>query len=133
MRAHLEQKGVPSGPAEAAVDRMMQDGYLDDARFALMFVDDRRQLDGWGADRIRRALAGRGVDRDQIERALAQDESERADGQSELERALELLRRRFPGPPRERRERDRALGVLLRKGFDGEVALDALTEHARSA
>lgn len=132
MRAHLEQKGVPSGPAGAAVETMVQDGYLDDERFALMFIHDRRQLDSWGSDRIRRALAGRGIERDQIERALAQDESERAGGQSELERALEVLCRRFPSPPRERRERDRALGVLLRKGFDGEVALDALTEHARS-
>jgi regulatory protein len=133
MRAHLEQKGVPSGPAGAAVERMVQDGYLGDARFALMFVSDRRQLDGWGSDRIRRALAGRGVDREQIECALAQDESERAGGQSELERALELLCRRCPSPPRERRERDRALGMLLRKGFDGEVALDALGRYARPA
>ena len=40
---------------------------------------------------------------------------------AELERALALLRRRFPSPPRERRDRDRALAVLLRKGYDTEL------------
>ena len=52
--------------------------------------------------------------------------------ESELDRALALLRRRFPSPPRDRRERDRALGVLIRKGYDSELALDALAAHARS-
>ena len=65
-------------------------------------------------------------DRDLIEAAVAND----GDAGSEMDRALEILRRRFPSPPRERRDRDRALGVLLRKGYDAELALDALTAHA---
>ena len=44
-------------------------------------------------------------------------------------RALALLRRRFPAPPRERRDRERALGVLLRKGYEYELALEALECH----
>ena len=51
--------------------------------------------------------------------------------ESELDRALELLRRRFPTPPEDRRERERALGVLLRKGYESELALDALAAHTR--
>ena len=48
-----------------------------------------------------------------------------------MERALELLRRRFPAPAGDRRERDRALGVLVRKGYDVDLALDAIAAHAR--
>jgi SOS response regulatory protein OraA/RecX len=44
-----------------------------------------------------------------------------------------LLRRRFPDPPRERRERERALSMLLRKGYESELALDALAAHSRAA
>ena len=40
-----------------------------------------------------------------------------------------MLSRRFPKPPRDRRGRDRALGVLLRKGYDIDLALDALARH----
>ena len=50
----------------------------------------------------------------------------------ELARALELLGRRFPEPPRERRDRDRALGMLLRKGYEHELAVDAVNAHARA-
>ncbi len=132
LRLHLERKGITAEAAEGCVRTLLEDGYLDDGRFALMFVHDRRELDGWGSERIRRELATRGVRRDLVETALEQHEAEWGTGESELDRALALLRRRFPSPPRERRDRDRALGVLIRKGFDSELALDALAAHARS-
>jgi regulatory protein len=44
-----------------------------------------------------------------------------------------VLRQRFPSPPRDRRERERALGILLRKGYDIELALDALAAYDRGA
>ena len=127
VRTHLTGKGVDPGAAEDAVATLREQGYLDDARYARLFAEDKRALEGWGAERIRGALALRGIDRELIEAAVA------ADGGAEMERALEILRRRFPSPPRERRDRDRALAVLLRKGYDTELALDALTVHARAS
>jgi hypothetical protein len=44
-----------------------------------------------------------------------------------------ILRRRFPVAMQARRDRDRALGVLLRKGYEEEVAIEALAIHAREA
>ena len=86
----------------------------------------------WGAERISaRPARPAGSTRELVERTLAEHERRRRRASST--RALELLRRRFPTPPRERRERDRALGVLLRKGYDSELALDALAAHARAA
>ena len=127
VRTHLTGKGVDPGAAEDAVATLREQGYLDDARYARLFAEDKRALEGWGAERIRGALALRGIDRELIDAAVA------ADGGAEMERALEILRRRFPSPPRERRDRDRALAVLLRKGYDTELALDALTVHARAS
>ena len=49
----------------------------------------------------------------------------------ESERALALLERRFPGGLSGRRESDRALAVLLRKGYEYDLAVDALGEHRR--
>jgi regulatory protein len=132
LRLHLERKGLAPEAIDACVDTLLEDGYLDDGRCALMFVHDRRELDGWGSERIRRELAAKGIDRDLVESALAQHEAEWGAGESELDRALALLQRRFPSPPSERRERDKALGILIRKGFDPELALDALATHARS-
>ena len=128
MRAHLEGKGIGSRDVERSIVALVEQGQLDDTRFARLFVEDKRELDDWGSDRIRQALTSRGVDPDAVEEALA--EHEQVAG-SELDRALALLRRRFPSPPRDRRERDRALGVLLRKGFEPDLALDAIGAHSK--
>lgn len=133
VERHLEGKGIGAQTRADTVCALRDDGYLSDERFALMFVHDKRTLESWGSERIRRALAARGIERELIEDALARDEVERGGGEREIDRALSILRRRFPSPPRERRDRDRALGMLVRKGFDTELALDALNAHAHAA
>jgi regulatory protein len=132
LRSQLARNGIGEGIAEAAIERLTQDGYVDDLRFALMFVHDKRELEGWGSERIRRVLATRGLDSDLIETALDRHAREWAGEETELDRAVALLRRRFPVPPSERRERDRALGMLIRKGFESELALDALGVYIRA-
>jgi regulatory protein len=129
MRRQLERKGVDASTREQAIGTLAELGYLDDQRFARMFIAYKRELERWGEDRIRSGLLSRGIDRDLVETQL--DEIRGIDEETELDRALSLLRRRFPAPLRERRERDRALGVLLRKGYDSELALNALTAYAR--
>jgi regulatory protein len=126
VRARLRRDGVGERTAEQALSVLTGQGYLDDARFARLFVEDKRNLEHWGTERIQRGLLARGIDRQLASAAL-----DGAAAESELDRALALLRRRFPAAPESRRERDRALGVLLRKGYDSELALDALAAHTR--
>jgi regulatory protein len=120
-RAELEPEEIA-----VAVAELIALGYLDDARFARVFAEDKRNLEEWGSDRIARTLLERGVDPELVAQAIAQP------GEDELEQALALLRRRFPAPPEDRRERERAFGVLLRKGYDSELALDAVRAWGRS-
>ncbi len=136
MRAHLIDRGTDARVAERAIEILVEQGSLDDARFARVFTEDKRALEQWGNERIRRTLTARGIEPDLLEATLASEG--RADGtsegaSSELDRALALLRRRFGEPPRDRRGRDRALGVLLRKGYDSELAIEALASYARNA
>ena len=128
MRTHLQRKGIDPRDVERSIQALVDQGYLDDARFAHLFVQDKRQLAEWGADRIRQVLRTRGVDSEFVEEALAEHEQ---DSESEIERALAVLRRRFPSPAGDRRERERALGVLLRKGYDVDLALEAIAAHVR--
>ena len=137
VRRHLERRGVSEELADAAIQTLGRQGFLDDGRYAQLFVTDKRALEQWGSERIRRGLLSRGIDRQLVEAALAEapDPAPGDDGEgepvSELDRALGLLRRRFPDPPRDRRDRNRALGMLLRKGYESELALDALAAYAR--
>jgi regulatory protein len=121
----LLAKRVEPGVADHVVTELIELGYLDDARYAERFAEDRRRLDGWGSERIGRRLRELGVDREHVDAALAAREPE-----AELEAAIELLRRRCPAPPESRPERDRALGILVRRGYSPDVALDALRRHA---
>lgn len=127
-RKHLLGKGVSDEVAEAALGELAELGYLDDARFAAQFADDRRRLDSWGSERIERRLRELGVDRQLVAAALAG-----RDGAGELEAAVDLLRRRFPVVPESDRDRDRALGLLVRRGYELELAYDAIRALGREA
>jgi regulatory protein len=124
VRGHLRARGLGAEVVEQCMGALREQALLDDARFARLFVQDKRELEQWGSERIRCALAARGIEPELADEAL---DAPAAGG--ELDRALRLLRRRFPSPPADRRERERALGVLLRKGYESELALDALAQH----
>jgi regulatory protein len=128
IRRHLAGKEVSEPAAEAAVAELVRMGYLDDARYARVFAEDRRTLDAWGPERIERRLVELGVDREHIAAALGE-----RDGETELAAALELLRRRCRTVPVNERERERALGMLVRKGYDLELAYDAVRAYERAA
>jgi regulatory protein len=128
VRRALEAKRVEPAVIEQALAELAEQGYLDDARFAQRFAEDRRLLDEWGADRIERRLAALGVPAEIVRGAI----SER-DAAGELDAAVALLRRRFPQLRDEPREQQRALGVLVRKGYDAELAWDAIRATIRAA
>jgi regulatory protein len=121
----LLAKRVEPAVADRVVTELIELGYLDDARYAERFAEDRRRLDGWGSERIARRLRELGVDREHVDAALAGQDPE-----EEREAAMQLLRRRCPQPPSTRGERDRALGILIRRGFAPDLAFDALRRHA---
>lgn len=126
MRARLGRARIDPRDVEEATAALLEQGYLDDARFARLFAQDKRELEQWGRDRIRQVLLTRGVPSEIVEETLGEEAGER-----EIDRAVAVLRRRFPSPTGDRRERERALGVLVRKGYDADVALDAIAVHAR--
>lgn len=126
MRRYLEGKRVEPSAIEHALTQLTSYGYLDDARFAQQFADDKRLLEEWGADRIERRLAALGVPADLVREAVAT-----RDRAGEAAAAMALLRRRFPQLGDDPRERARAQGVLVRKGYDAELAWDMVRAHAR--
>jgi regulatory protein len=128
MRRYLAGKDVAEREVDAAVAEIVRMGYLDDARYARTFAEDRRALDGWGPERIERRLLALGVDRELVATAI-----DTRDGADELEAALDLLRRRCREVPTSERERERALGMLVRKGYDLELAYDAVRAFERAA
>lgn len=108
------------------VAAVRDEGLVDDAGYARRFAEDRRLIDRWGSERIAQDLARRGIQRELIDAALAGQGFE-----DELALAVELLDRRFPMPFAGDRERDKAWRMLVRRGYDPDVAYAAVRRHER--
>lgn len=123
----LAERGFEPAAVEDAVGRLIEAGAIDDERFAVQFAADKRELRGWGPERIREALSGRGLEGALIEAALA------GEGHSEqVERAIALLEGRGDRPV-DTPSRARAVAFLARRGYDSEVAYDAVRGVERRA
>ena len=104
LRTWLERRGYGNDEVEAVVMRLVEAGVLDDERFARRYAEDKRELSGWGSERIREALLARQV----------------------------LTRR--GRPLGDNADRQRALEYLARRGYDYEIAYQAVrSASARAA
>jgi regulatory protein len=127
LRGWLAERGVDGGEIEEVIALLAEAGAIDDASFARRYAADKRELAGWGHDRIAAALEGRGVAREHIEAALAGENEGR-----QLERATALLRERGMSCA-SRRERERALRLLVRRGYPLELAYEAVRAAERGS
>jgi regulatory protein len=120
LAAWLRRRGHDAAQVETALEALAEAGELDDERFARRFADDKRELRGWGPERIADALASRGVPAHLVELALEGDTD--AD---QVSRASGLLLR-DERPLADDSDRARALGFLARRGYAFDVAHEAI-------
>ena len=128
LRRVLERKRVEPDAIDRTVEELKASDLLDDERYARRFAEDKRDLERWGTERIEAELRRRGVPPELVEAATAQ----RQRG-AELGAAIELLAERVPQPPTSDRERARAWRLLVRKGYEAEVAYEAVRAYGRQA
>lgn len=122
----LEGEGVGPDQAEAILARLVALDLLDDQRFARLFAEGKRDHAGWGAERVEEALVARGIDPELAREAATSGELD------ELQRAVELLGHRdhdLEDPA----ARQRALGLLARRGFSADDAYEAIRVARRRA
>lgn len=125
LHTRLLARGVEDPVARAVVDRFVQVGLLDDARFARQWVGARLQGRGLSRRAIERELADKGIAPDLAGQALAG-----VDAQTERDTASRLVQRKARGmlhleePVRLRR----LVGMLARKGYAPDVAYQVVRE-----
>lgn len=122
----LLDRGCRVELADAVVAELVELGELDDERFAFAYAADKRELSGWGAHRIAAALRERGIGAALAERAAGEARED------ELERAVELVRRRGEDLEDER-GCARSLALLTRRGYEHELAYEAVRQARRTA
>lgn len=146
MRRRLAALGYPAVLVETTVARLVELGYLDDARFAAAWIASRDRSRPRGSAALRRELGRRGIEPAIIEAALTgRDEAPHegrgsaADlpaGSADLAAALRLLERRATALAREpdpRKRRQKAYALLARNGFDPDVCVRAISTSQEDA
>jgi regulatory protein len=127
LRAWLAEREVGEAEIEEVIALLAEAGAVDDASYARRYAADKRLLAGWGPERIARALEARGVSGEHVEAALAGEDAE-----GQLERATAQLERRGLACSTDR-ERERALRLLVGRGYSLELAYEAVRAAERQA
>ncbi len=104
-------KGFSSEDVKVVVDDLLADNYINDARFAEMFVREAKRL-GRGPLRIERDLQQKGIQKDVLQECLQADE------QVWLELARQTRARRFGDSiPEKYALKAKQMRYLQRQGF----------------
>ena len=109
----LRRRGAPPELIDSALDRLAEEGLLDESRYLESFIAARARA-GYGPLRIREELAQRGLPREAIEQALGEC------GVDWAEQLRELWQRRFGVRPQDQKERARQGRFLAYRGFSME-------------
>lgn len=122
----LEGRGATRANVEAAIERLREYGYLDDARFAQSYASLRVQQRPIGRQRLQRDLWLKKIDKKTADAAL--DELFAVTPEAEMiDRAIEK-RVRLRGKPKNRAEAKKLFDHLLRQGF----AFELVSEKVRA-
>lgn len=84
--------GVEPAEAERVLAELVERRFIDDERYAAAYTREKLRTSGWGAHKIRAALAAKGVSREIVAAALDEHIAPEAQG----ERLQKYLERHLP-------------------------------------
>lgn len=88
-RRLMRQWGIAEQDAQAVLERLLAERFIDEKRYASAFVRDKIRMSGWGPAKIRSALLAKGVVRDAVNLALSS-----VDAAADRERLLGRMKRK---------------------------------------
>ncbi len=119
---YLEAREYAPEIVNSVMDKVDAYGYVDDARYARMLVEDRARLRGKSRRAVRQEMREKGLDAATIEEAMAL-----YGDREEMENAMRIARKYYQRNRGDREGFERKAGAALyRRGYDWEVIRDAL-------
>lgn len=123
IREKLLKWGLNPGETSQVLARLMEQGYIDERRFARAFVNDRFRFNGWGRIKIAHQLRLKGISSELIDQAMTL-----IDEDQYRQRLLELLQAKWRSV--NCREPRAAWAAMMRfaasRGFETALASDCV-------
>jgi regulatory protein len=122
----MEEKGYTDEAIGQIMAGLKDEKLVDDLKFACDWIDSRMRSNPRGVKALKEELAKKGISQKVIEEAMAQ----REEGINERAIALELLRDLLQAENArpDNKMKSRLYSFLLRRGFDAEIAEEAVNE-----
>lgn len=121
IKTKLLQKGFELSEIEPVLDRCVDNGFLDDARFAALLLRSHISK-GHGQNRIRQSMAQKGLSKEAIERALNNSDCDW------FELAKSKANKKFAnnGPISDQKDRAKRVRYLMGQGYSFDQIAYAL-------
>jgi regulatory protein len=111
---------------ESALNKLKEEKYVDDLRYATAYARDKAAISGWGATKIRYMLSAKGVAKDVISEAL--NEVDEAKASSRLEKLLENKYKSLKNDPQ---WKIKLLRFALGRGYSYDEVNDQIHRFAQ--
>lgn len=125
LREKLCFKGFDEADIEAALGRMVSEGWVNDSRFAERFVESALASGRYYGPRLRQEMRRRGLPPELVSEVLGRVLA----GHDEVEEVCEIVEHRFSGfsfSTASDKEKRRTIGFLQRRGFSLSAIMHAL-------
>lgn len=125
IREKLARWGVTEADSRTIIDRLVQERFIDEQRYAVAFVKDKFRFSGWGRIKMRYALQQKRIDGSDIDHALATLDEEQYN-----DRLLELLQAKSRSIRDDDPEARRAklFRFATSRGFESALIFNALKQ-----
>ncbi|HRI61124.1 MAG TPA: regulatory protein RecX, partial [Saprospiraceae bacterium] len=121
VRTKLAELGVGGKDAAQIFEVLQEDGFFNEARFAMAYAGGKFRINHWGRIRIRQELKMRDIAPDLIQQAL--DSIDEAEYLKLLQQLLEKKRSQYKDDDR---AREKTAASLIRSGFEPELVFQYL-------
>ena len=130
VRTRLAEKGYTDTAITPAVERLLQDGTVDDRRAATAVARTEARVRRHGPVRVMGKLIAMRIDRD-LARDIVRELFAEEDEEALLAKALDTRLRGNPGRLKDPRERRKILAYLVRQGFSASTASAAMRNKSK--
>ena len=118
LRRKLVQKEFASAEVDAAVERLLASGLLDDRKFAAEYARQKIVVGGASVRRVKQELARKGIASPAVDESIAETlENENVDQQASIER-IAVKKLLTLDDLEDLVKRRRLFGFLARKGYE---------------
>lgn len=115
--------GVPHGEQQKIIERLQQEGFIDEARYCRAFVNDKVRFNRWGRIKIKAALSEKRLPRELVNEAI--DNIDEEQYTASLAEVIAAKRKELKGKD-DRTAQQKIIRHAASRGYEPSLILKAL-------